>query len=325
MQRLYISIVKNDIFPPILIPLIVTMSQKNETVTLILALGIAAGILAIGFWWFTRKSDVNLDAKSDNNNPATNVTENNFPPPTNVPSGTVVNIEGSTSMVQINQALKIAFERKFPGTTVNTQSGGTEKGIQSLIAGTVDIAAISRPLNAQEQSQGLVAVPVTKDAIAIVVGDQNSLGSKGLTQTQIVVIFQGKITDWAQVGGKPGTIQVINRPVFSGTHQAFQSKVLGGQNFGTTPNIITWPKDETTAVLQQLKTDGISYATFAQVANQQTVRIVAVDGLTPQSANYPYQRELSYVYKQPATPQVQAFLGYVSSPEGQSAIAEGVK
>ena len=313
------------------------MSQKNETGTLILALLITAAILAIGFWWFNRKSGLNLgsltsgDNTNTQNQPQTpqgsNSTTplaspiNTFAQPINVPSGTIVKIEGSTSMVQINQALKIAFEQKFTGTTVNPQAGGTEKGIQSVIAGTVDIGAISRPLNSQEQSQGLVVVPVTKDAIAIVVGDNNSLGSKGLTQAQVMGIFQGQITDWSQIGGKPGTIRVINRPVFSGTHQAFQQKVLGGQNFGTTPNIINWPKDETTAVLQQLKTDGISYATFAQVVNQQTVRIVAVDGLTPQSANYPYQRELYYVYKQPATPQVQGFLGYVGSPEGQGAIA----
>lgn len=314
------------------------MSQKNETGTLILALLITAAILAIGFWWFNRKSGLNIGSLTNGGNTNTqnqpqtpqgsNATTplavspvNNFPPPTILPIDTVVNIEGSTSMVQINQAIKTAFEQKFTGTTVNTQAGGTEKGIQSLIAGTVDIAAISRPLNAQEQSQGLVAVPVTKDAIAIVVGDQNPLGSKGLTPTQVLGIFQGQITDWSQVGGKPGNIRVINRPASSGTHQAFREKVLGGQNFGTTPNIITWPKDETTAVLQQLKTDGISYATFAQVANQQTVRIVAIDGLTPQSANYPYQRELYYVYKQPVTPQVQGFLGYVGSPEGQSAIA----
>lgn len=299
------------------------MSQKNETVTLILALAITAAILAIGFWLFNRKSNVNLDSLTDkkNNSPGNQVTSNNFPPPTNVPSGTVIKIEGSTSLVQINQSLKTAFEQKFTGTIVETKAGGTEQGIQSLIAGTIDIAAISRPLNFQEQAQGLVAVPVTKDAIAIVVGDNNLLGSKGLTQTQVVGIFQGQIIDWDQIGGKSGTIRVINRPVFSGTHQAFREKVLNGQNFGTTPNIINWPKDETTAVLQQLKTDGISYATFTQVANQQTVRIVAVDGLTPQAPNYPYQRELYYVYKQPVTPQVQAFLGYVASPEGQSAMA----
>ena len=66
--------------------------------------------------------------------------------------------------------------------------------------------------------------------------------------------------------------------------------------------------------------DGIGYATYAQVANQRTVRTVAVDGLTPEAANYPYQRTLAYVYQEPASPQVQAFLGYLASPQGKQAI-----
>jgi phosphate transport system substrate-binding protein len=65
-------------------------------------------------------------------------------------------------MVQINQVLKNGFQTQFPGTTVNTAAAGTEKGIQALQSGTADVAAISRPLTSQEQSQGLAAVPVTK-------------------------------------------------------------------------------------------------------------------------------------------------------------------
>jgi phosphate transport system substrate-binding protein len=223
-------------------------------------------------------------------------------------------------MVQINQALKNRFEQQFPGTTVNAQARGTDKGIQELLAGNVDLAAISRPLTSQETAQGLAAAPVTKDAIAIVVGDKNPF-RKGLTRDQVVGIFQGQTTEWSTVGGAAGTIQVINRPPNSGTHQAFREMVLRGGNFGTTPNIRTLSQDATTPLLRALGTNGIGYATYAQVANQQTVRTVPVDGLTPEAANYPYQRILYYAYKQPASPQVQAFLGYVASPQGQQAIS----
>ncbi len=36
-----------------------------------------------------------------------------FAPPTSIPSGTTIRINGSTSMVQINQALKAALTTKF--------------------------------------------------------------------------------------------------------------------------------------------------------------------------------------------------------------------
>ena len=313
------------------------MSQKNETAVLLLALIVTAALLGGGFWWFTRSSGIISGGanKGDNNNqnqPQTSQNPNSpaqstpsvpsstFALPANVPSGTTVRIEGSTSMVQINQALKNGFQTQFPGTTVNTAAAGTEKGIQALQSGTADVAAISRPLTSQEQSQGLATVPVTKDAIAIVVGEKN-LFRKGLTSTQVTGIFQGQITDWSKVGGQAGSIQVINRPAWSGTHQIFQELVLKGGSFGTTPNITTLPQDATTPLLRALGTNGIGYATFAQVANQQTVRAVAVDGLTPEAANYPYQRMLYYAYKQPPSPQAQAFLGYATSPQGQQAIS----
>ncbi|MFW5765169.1 MAG: phosphate ABC transporter substrate-binding protein, partial [Coleofasciculus sp.] len=108
------------------------MSQKNETGTLIAALVITLVILAGGFWWFTRESGMNLEALmgGENNstqnpspptqpaNPGTPAANPNsaFAPPQTVPSGTIVRIAGSTSIVQINQALKQSFEQQFPGT-----------------------------------------------------------------------------------------------------------------------------------------------------------------------------------------------------------------
>jgi phosphate transport system substrate-binding protein len=189
-----------------------------------------------------------------------------------------------------------------------------------LLQGRVDLAAISRPLKAQEQAQGLVAVPITQDAIAIVVGNNNSF-RRGLTQQQVQAIFQGQITNWSMLGGDSATIRVINRPEISGTYQVFQEIVLKGNNFATSPNITIMQEDATTPLLRALKTDGIGYATYTQVANQRTIRTVAVDGLTPEAVNYPYKRTLYYVYKQPANPPVQAFLGYTLSPLGKQIVS----
>lgn len=245
-----------------------------------------------------------------------------FPPPTTVPAGTIVRIDGSTSMVTINQHLKQGFERQFPGTRVATNAVGTAQGLQALAAGQIDLAAASRPLSPPEQSQGLVAVPITVDAIALVVGVNNPF-TGSLTPEQVEGIFTGKIINWSQVGGPNAIIRVINRPAVSGTHQAFQEMVLRGQAFGTTPNITTLPRDATTPMLQALGVDGIGYATYDQVATQRTVRSVPINGVTPDSPSYAYQRTLYYVYKNPASPAVQAFLGYTLSPQGQQVMITG--
>jgi phosphate transport system substrate-binding protein len=313
------------------------MSQKNETVPLLLALLITGGILGGGFWWFTHNSGFNLGNLQSNNqnsqqssgdrtNNSTNSTSiassnnSNFAPPSQVAAGTTIKIDGSTSMVTINKILRNGFELQFPETKVIISAGGSNKGIEDLLAGKVDIAATSRPLKAEEKTRGLTEIPIAKDAIAIVVGNNNSF-RRGLTQQQIEDIFQGKVNKWSVLGGESTTIRVINRPGISGTYQVFKEIVLKGNNFGTSPNITIMQEDATTPLLRALGNDGIGYATYAQVANQRTIRTIAVDGLTPEAANYPYQRTLYYVYKQPATPQVEAFLGYTLSPLGKQIVS----
>ena len=291
------------------------MSQKSGPPPIVFIL-LFLGLIGGGYWWFFMRNP----APIVNNSPT--VTPGAFPLPGTVASGTTVKIDGSTSMVTINQSLKNGFEKQFPGTKVEAVANGTDKGIQALLAGKVEIAAASRPLTAQEQSQGLKAVTVTQDAIALMVGTANPF-KQGLTSSQIADIFQGKINNWSAVGGSAATIRVINRPAISGTHQGFKELVLKGANFGTTPNIRTLPRDATTPLIQALGTDGIGYATFAQVANQTQARVLSVDGLTPDASNYPYQRSLYYVYKDPASAGVQALLGYATSPQGQQALTLG--
>jgi len=298
------------------------MSQSKETVVLVISLLITGGILGGGAWFFTRNANVSSQPQSSSSLPSppqpTDVTA--LAEPTQVAKGTQIRIDGATSMVGINQALKSNFEQKFPGTLIQTDAKGTDKGILGLLTGAIDVAGISRPLNAQEQAQGLAAIPIAKDAIAIVVGQDNPF-QKGLTQEQIKDIFQGKITNWSQVGGKDAPIEVINRPPISGTYQTFQSLVLGGGNFGKGDNFTNMERDATTPILQALGKHGISYATNVQIADQQTVRSLEIDGLTPDTTNYPFFRTLYYAYKNPATTAVKDFLGYATSPTGQQAIS----
>jgi phosphate transport system substrate-binding protein len=244
-----------------------------------------------------------------------------FDVPTAIPTGTVLKIGGATSMAQINQSLKMGFEKKFPGVQASTMASSSSKGLVDLAAGTIDITGISRELTAAEKSQGLVLVPIIKDQIAIIIGTNNDLRT-GLRSDQIAKIFTGEFNNWSKVGGKDLPIRPILRPSTSGTHQSFQKIGLQGKNFGSGGNFKVLERGATTPMLQALGADGIGYATFAQVAKQSTVRVVAINGITPEAANYPYQRTLAYVHKDQPNDAVKAFLGFATSSEGQQLIAQ---
>jgi phosphate transport system substrate-binding protein len=247
-----------------------------------------------------------------------------FPQQASVPAGTTINIDGSTSMVLINEALKADFIKIYPGTSVNTAATGSDNGIQALLGGSVNLAALSRTLTAEEQGRGLAAVPVARDRIAIVVGVANPY-HRGLSRSQLEQIFRGEISNWVTFGGSDRAIRVLNRPSVSGTNKAFRTIVLGGGDFGTAPNITTLARDATTPMLRLLGADGIGYATYGQVADQQTVRVLAIDGNTPEADSYPFQRPLFYVYRQPPDTAVKAFLGLALSEDGKKRIAAAVK
>ncbi|MGL5033469.1 MAG: phosphate ABC transporter substrate-binding protein [Microcystaceae cyanobacterium] len=304
------------------------MSQQKEGLILLISLGITGSLIGGGIWWFTQKPSSNLP-----NTTAPTATGDRLPPPPSpgevanlaektyqVPSNTVIKINGATSMVSINKVLGRLFEKNYPNSQVKTDGFGSDKGILGLMMGDINLAAVSRPLSQKEIAQGLVQVPVAEDRIALVVSKQNPF-SGSLSQQQVKDIFQGKITNWSALGGQSAPIQVINRPAISGTHQSFQALVLQGENFGTTANIQTLEKDTTTLLLRALGKNGIGYATFSQVRDQQTVRILPIQDMTPDNANYPYRRQLFYVYRNPTSEPVEAFLGLAISPQGQAAIA----
>ncbi len=236
-----------------------------------------------------------------------------------MPSGTKIKIKGSTSMVTINEKLKGELESSCPGVSLETAANGSDKGVEELLAGKIDIAAVSRPLTAQEESQGLVTVSVKEDVIAVMVRQENPFKG-GLSTTQLADIFKGSITDWSAIDGNARTIRVINRSKDSGTRHTFRELILNNVEFGTTPNITNHEPDETTPIIQSLGKDGISYASYLQAKAEQTVRVVPIDNLMPDSPNYGLRRQLRYVYKGQKSPVVKAFLDYLNTPKAQEAI-----
>jgi phosphate transport system substrate-binding protein len=297
------------------------MSSSKKSPPPIVYITGALVLAAIGYNAFTKFGNSTAPIVSNDPSQASSQTKVVFTSPMAVPAGTVIKISGATSLAQINQALKIGFEKKFPGVQALNGASSSNQGLTDLAAGKIDISGISRELTAAETAQGLISVPVNQDKIAIVVSNSNDLRT-GLTSDQVTKIFTGEITNWSKVGSKNLAIRPILRPSNSGTHQSFQSIGLHGKKFGAGSSFKVLERDATTPLLQALGDDGIGYATFAQVANQSTVRSVSIDGMNPKDADYPYKRTLAYVYKGKPNDAVKAFLGFATSSEGQQLISQ---
>jgi len=246
-----------------------------------------------------------------------------FQLPINVEKQTTVRIDGDSSMAVINQLLKEEYQRQFPGTQVEIAAEGTDIALQKLLKNEIDLAAIGRPLTVEEKAKGLIEIPLSDERIAVVVGHNNPFKGN-LTVEQFVKIVRGEITDWAEVGGKPGAIRLIDRPASSDTRIALSRYgIFQNGGFSTGANAVQVETDDTATMIQQLGSDGIGYAIASQLVNQDKARIVklvVMHEALPDDPLYPYAQPRGYAYKQSPDLAASSFLGVATAGIGQAAI-----
>jgi phosphate transport system substrate-binding protein len=128
------------------------------------------------------------------------------------------------------------FTKLNPDVQFDVQGGGAGKGMTDTIAGAVDIGMISRSIKAEEESQGIFWVSVTKDAVFPIISSENPVAqqvlAKGITQETFNKIYiTGEITTWGEVIGDPSItdeIHVFTRSDAAGAAEMW-SKYAGGK------------------------------------------------------------------------------------------------
>ena len=244
-----------------------------------------------------------------------------FPLPKSVPSGTTVKVDGSKSMRVINEALKKRFIEKFADAKVEIKATGSDQALAALLKGEITLAAIGRPLTDKEKSQGLVAIPVSREKIAIIVGADNSFKGN-LTFEQFAKMFRGEITNWSQVGGKPGVIRFIDHPDSSDTRRSLSTyATFKKAPFKRGSKAIRLSEDDTATIVKSLGKNGISYAIADQVLDLKNVRVISMHKTLPTDPRYPYSQPRSYIYKKQTTGTgVTSFLGFATSTQGKKIV-----
>lgn len=247
-----------------------------------------------------------------------------FELPSSLEAGDALLIDGSSSMIPMNNALIDQFASRYEIDTVDSAASGTDIALDRLRNNEIDLAAIGRPLSAEEQAAGLVAVPIAREKIAIFTGPDNSFEGD-ITFEQFGQIFRGEVTDWSEVGNgsASGPLRFIDRPVSSDTRQAFQAyPVFQAAPFETGATAELVAEDFTPEVIEAVGNDGIGYAVANQVAGNSAVKIVPMHQTLPDDPRYPFSQPRSYVYNGEPSAAAQGFLALATSPEGEEAIAQ---
>lgn len=232
-----------------------------------------------------------------------------------------ISLAGSTSMQKVCEALMEGYMEKNEQVTVTTEYTGSGAGLESLASGSVDIGNASRHVKDTEKEKGLVENVIALDGIAVIVNKANTVTD--LTKDELIKVYQGKVKNWSELGGKDEAIVVIGRENGSGTRDAFEELLKLKDACAYAQEL-----DSTGGVLAKVAaTDGaIGYVSLDVVDS--SVTAVKLDGVEASEAqilagNYLLQRPFVMATKGSIEEQnelVKDWFAYLATEEGKSII-----
>lgn len=244
-------------------------------------------------------------------------------------------VSGSETFIRaVFDKLEPEFEAAYPDIDLVVGGGGTGQGFQEIMRGETHLVAASREPTPSEQ-QGAVQRGFTLGEHAehvlaldvVAVEAHPSKGLKELTYDQVIGIWcRGDITDWSQLGAKPGPIRVLSRDIYSGTRAVFDDYFCGLEGFQRNVE-----ERDAASIAQIMRTDpnAIAYTSMTDIEGE----VVALRPTSEQEAAfpsataairgaYPLYREL-YLYSAGAPSPLEAtLLAWMTDRAGQRILTE---
>ncbi len=242
-------------------------------------------------------------------------------------AGSSIVIKGSTTVLPVAQGTLEAFMKKNPQVQMSLSGGGSGEGIKALIDKTAQIATSSREIKKEEvdlaRTKNIkpVAHVVAHDAIIPIVHPKNKVSN--LSIDQLSQIYQGKITNWKEVGGDDLKIVVISRDSSSGTFESWDHFVM--KKIKVTPRAQMLASNGAIVTAIAKNRYAIGYLGIGYL--NKSVKPLKVNGVTASvqtalSKAYPLSRELYMYTNGDAKGDVAKYLSFVKSPEGQQIVVK---
>ncbi len=239
----------------------------------------------------------------------------------------VIRLKGSDTMLPLARLWAEEYMLTHRGMSIYVEGGGTATGAEALAEGKVDICMASRPLR-PEEAQALaenfnsvgMAILVAKDALSVYVHPENPVDD--VTLNELKQIYQGTITNWAELGGENLNINVLSRSPNSGTFLYFKEHVLGGEPYGAQSTILP----TTLQVVETVSQDKAAIG-YGGIAYESQVQHLKINGAEPSehsvaSDSYPLTRYLYLYTVDTPRGRVKQFINWVISDAGQDIVRE---
>jgi len=234
-------------------------------------------------------------------------------------------IDGSTGTAPLVAALGKAFTAKH-GIVVELGKGlGNKARFEALSAGKIDVAMASHGLKVAD----ITAMGMTVHRIAttpVVFAVHETVRIDGLTDAQICAIYEGRQNNWKDFGGSDLAIAPLARPdsevdaeVVRGGIGCFKALKLP-----VGVRVLERAGDMARALAETSGAIGMTSATVVEQSKGK-IKALALNRIAADEANvvagrYRLRRDSFLVTRNAPSPQVKAFIDFVSGPEGAAVI-----
>jgi phosphate transport system substrate-binding protein len=232
-------------------------------------------------------------------------------------------IGGTGNALGAMKLLADEFGKRNPDVKVAVlPSLGTSGAIKAIPKGALDIGLSSRPLAAEEEAQGAVAMEYARTPLVFAVAKKSGATALGLDE--LARIYEGSLAKWpdgSQIrpvlrqAGDDNTKQVIAMsPALAKAMMTAEQRP--GLPFATT--------DQEAAEKMERIPGAVGVTTLGlMISEARDLRALKIDGVEATAANgasgrYPHFKRL-YLITQPAqSAAVKRFIAYVQSPDGRA-------
>lgn len=213
------------------------------------------------------------------------------------------------------------------GIHINIQGGGATKGIRQVVSHEADLGGSCRyhlPDDPREAGVGLE--PVAWDALVIIVNKDNPVNDISLEDVKN--LFNGKITNWKQLGGNNERVEVfIRSSKFSGVGRTLRKNVFADYDkelYSTKQFKSSGPLEK--AVIANKNAIAVTGISSARLRD---VKILKLDDVMPSVENvkagrYKIYRPLYITYNPDSSrmEDIQKFIKFCHSREGRAAMKD---
>lgn len=231
-------------------------------------------------------------------------------------------IAGGTAHIPVVKEAAKRIMTLNPDIRITIAGGGSGAGIKQVGEGLIHIGNSGRKASDNEISTyGLTLYRWAIDGVAVVVNPLNTVTN--LTRSQLVDIFSGRITDWKDLGGEAGQINLYTRDEGSGTREVFWERAINKGEIALSANFVVSNGAMKTAVANDPNAIGYMSAGFVDKG----LTAIEIDGVKPddesiRNEKYTIARGLYSNTRGEATGLAKLFVEYLLSDEGQAIVRE---